>query len=146
MKWSPIPQPKQVRISLIISLLIASDNSRLVQFLILPLKGKTAWPAPFVSLHPPAAESEYCSLLADYFFRRSFLLSTVSVSQTLRFLKCRHVSIVSLLPNNGDSRYRYGYKSFKLGSFTNFLLFSNICCSNFPVLRAYFRLSFVPYK
>ena len=57
MKWSPIPQPKQVRISLIVSDLIASASSLQVVFKTLPLNGKTAWFGALVSLAPPAAES-----------------------------------------------------------------------------------------
>lgn len=103
LKCSPTPQPRQVRISLIMSLLIASASSSEHTFLILPLKGSMAWLAAFVSLAPPAAES-----IRNFSYRPFLWLKTIMRfdSQVLRCLKHWHVSIVSLLSNNGDGLYR----------------------------------------
>ena len=104
LKWSPMPQPKQVSISFMISLLIISASSKLVTFLIFPRKGMIACEAFLVSFAPPAAES------IRFLSYRPFLWLIIVImrfdSQVLRYLEHWHVSIVSLLSNNGDGLYR----------------------------------------
>ena len=67
LKWSPMPQPKHVKMLLMVSDLMVSESSLHVVFKILPRKGKTAWLAALVSLAPPAAESIE-KFSTDYFF------------------------------------------------------------------------------
>ena len=106
LKLSPMPQPKQVRISLIMEDLVISANSLPHVFKILPRKGNTACDGFLVSQAPPAAESIRCFTSYRPFLWLTWLTIMRFDSQVLRFLKHWHVSIVSLLSNNGDGLYR----------------------------------------
>lgn len=95
LKWSPIPQPKQFNISFMVSDFIASANSSEVLFFTLPLRGIIACAVFLASFPPPAAESE-CRTRWLFLRLKSSNVST-------------YVPIISLLSNNGDSRYTYDY-------------------------------------
>ena len=71
-----------------------------------PLSGNTACDGFLVSQAPPAAESIRCFPSYRPFLWLTWLTIMRFDSQVLRFLKHWHVSIVSLLSNNGDGLYR----------------------------------------
>lgn len=89
-----MPQPKHVKMLLMVSDFMVSDNSLQVVLRILPRSGNTAWLAALVSLAPPAAESI-----------ENFRPTISSVLRLSSISNC--VSIAILLSNNGDSLYRF---------------------------------------
>ena len=103
LKWSPTPQPKQFKIELIVSLLITSSKPIEAELRILPLRGSIACVANLASFAPPAAESIRNSSYRPFLWLKTIMRFD---SQVLRYLKHWHVSIVSLLSNNGDGLYR----------------------------------------